>query len=256
MKKKSIILTGHQWIGVGVLLILLAIIFVGLHFLPHPETPASSADTLKTTIQTNKKHYYDSLRIIRTARYDSLRLVRRDSLHQVYVAHRDSVKKVDSLWWDSVYQAQPKSIKRDTIIELNSADTTDLKKIRGIGSSMAKRIVRYRSQLGGYTHVEQLLDNELYLDQYGHSIRSKYCIPDSVLDCFTVCMDSVKTISVNRSSIERLQAHPYISHTLAKEIYTYRRQHVKITRLEELQPLPHMNDSLYTKITPYLNLEL
>jgi len=252
--KNYTFLTRNQRIGIVVLLTLLAGIFVGLHFLPHPNPAPElpNADTLQHKIKSNKKAYYDSLRAVRTARYDSMRLVRRDSLHRIYQAHRDSLKQVDSLWWDSVYSSQPRTIKIDTILELNSADTTQLKLIRGIGSSMARRIVRYRQQLGGYSDVRQLLDDELYMDQYGHSIRSRYSLSDSILPAFTVCIDSIQPIPINHASIERLQAHPYISHTLAKEIYTLRREHLKINNIDELRVLPHMNDSLLQKLTPYL----
>jgi len=252
--KNYILLTRNQWIGILILLTLLAGIFVGLHFLPQPEPTAElpDADTIQKEIKSNKKAYYDSLRRIRTARYDSLRLVRRDSLHQVYQAHRDSMKQADSLWWDSVYSSTPRAIKIDTILELNSADTTELKLIRGIGSSMAKRIVKYRERLGGYSDVRQLLDDELYMDQYGHSIRSRYSLSDSILPAFTVCIDSIRPIAVNHASVERLQAHPYISHSLAKEIYTLRREQVKIKNIDELRVLPHMNDSLIQRLAPYL----
>ena len=61
------------------------------------------------------------------------------------------------------------SIQRDTlvkylpgtIISLNSADTTELKKIPGIGSSIARMIVNYRERLGGFFRIEQLQEIHL-----------------------------------------------------------------------------------------------
>jgi len=257
MSKRHYILTRNQWIGIGLILILLGLIFVGLHFLPAPPDKPhySKADSLKKGRIHRGKQYYDSLRAVRTARYDSLRLVRRDSLHHVYVAHRDSVRKVDSLWWDSVYQSTPRPIKKDTILELNHADTTELKLIRGIGSNMARRIVRYRNQLGGFVSVKQLQDDGLYQDQYGHSIRSKYYLQDSVLSAFIVDSDSIHKIPVNHASVERLQGHPYISYSLAKEIYTLRRKQVTIKSIDELKALPLVSDSVLQLLTPYLSFE-
>jgi competence ComEA-like helix-hairpin-helix protein len=43
------------------------------------------------------------------------------------------------------------------LIELNAADTSDLQRVSGIGAILARRIVRYRELLGGYTSAEQLL---------------------------------------------------------------------------------------------------
>jgi len=256
MKHKHILLTRSQWIGVVVLLLLLALVFVALHFLPAPPPPKPKLPRPKKTYVHHTKEYYDSLRQVRQAHFDSLRLVRRDSLYQIYKAHRDSTRRVDSLWWDSVkYTTSPRYAKRDTILSLNAADTTQLKLIRGIGSAMARRIVRYRNQLGGYAFVDQLRDDQLYQDQYGHSIRSKYCLNDSTLRCFTIEADSIKPILVNRASVERLQAHPYISHTLAKEIYTLRRQQVRLRSIDQLSGLPHLSDSLLQRLRPYLSFE-
>lgn len=47
-----------------------------------------------------------------------------------------------------------------TILSLNEADTTALKKIPGIGSWYASRIVRYRERLGGFISTAQLSEIE------------------------------------------------------------------------------------------------
>lgn len=44
------------------------------------------------------------------------------------------------------------------MIELNTADTTALKQLRGIGSKLSLRIVKYRKRIGGFSHKEQLKD--------------------------------------------------------------------------------------------------
>ena len=49
-----------------------------------------------------------------------------------------------------------------TTISLNQADTTELKKIPGIGSAIARMIVGYRKKLGGFYQVEQLQDIQIY----------------------------------------------------------------------------------------------
>jgi len=257
MSHTRAILTRNQRIGIAAIFIILSLIFAGLHWLPAPEqTPTESeVDTLKKVIIHHKKSHYDSLRAIRTARYDSLRIVRRDSLHQLYKAHRDSAHRADSLWWDSVYHTTPHVRKCDTILSLNTADTNELKLIRGIGSSMARRIVRYRDELGGFVSVRQLQDEAMYQDAYGHSIKNKYCLHDSILDAFTIRNDSIRRISVNHASIERMQAHPYISYTLAKEIYTLRRKRITLNNIDDLRALPQATDSLLKHLAPYLSFE-
>ncbi|MBL0020424.1 MAG: helix-hairpin-helix domain-containing protein [Bacteroidetes bacterium] len=48
---------------------------------------------------------------------------------------------------------KPKSAR----IELNTADTTLLQTVKGIGPASARRIVKYRSLIGGFTHTDHLL---------------------------------------------------------------------------------------------------
>ena len=57
---------------------------------------------------------------------------------------------------DTLFKYQP-----GTVINLNEADTTELKKIPGIGSAIARMIVNYRTQLGGFYKIEQLQEKHL-----------------------------------------------------------------------------------------------
>ena len=73
-----------------------------------------------------------------------------------YILLPDSViyqKKVSPKWKDSVY-LEKKFEKLS--IELNSADSAALTKLYGIGPSFAKRIVKYRGELGGFISKEQI----------------------------------------------------------------------------------------------------
>ena len=45
---------------------------------------------------------------------------------------------------------------KGTVVELNSADSTTLRRVPGIGPVFASRIVRFRSLLGGFYTVSQL----------------------------------------------------------------------------------------------------
>lgn len=68
-----------------------------------------------------------------------------------------------------------------TVVELNSADTTALKMVPGIGSVFAKRIIKYRDLLGGFYSVEQLgevygIDEERY-----EAMKSWFSVDPSVI---------------------------------------------------------------------------
>lgn len=54
---------------------------------------------------------------------------------------------------DSTTTRGPEAVR----VELNVADTALLQKVRGIGPTYARRIVRYRELIGGYTDPEQVM---------------------------------------------------------------------------------------------------
>ena len=52
----------------------------------------------------------------------------------------------------TVYQRPPK-LEEGQTVDLNAADTTQLKMVPGIGSYFARQIVNYRKRLGGFSHT-------------------------------------------------------------------------------------------------------
>ncbi len=134
----------------------------------------------------------------------------------------------------------------DIIVELNEADTAQLKEIRGIGSAYARRIVSYRNVLGGYYSVEQV--REVYgmrpeaFEQIKHSL--------------TADGHQIRKIDINTASIERLRSHPYIkSFQKAKAIYEFRRKKVKLNNIDELKVLDELSEEDLRKLTPYLEFK-
>lgn len=70
-------------------------------------------------------------------------------------ASQEVTTNVRSKWQRK--QGRAKDDAYETLrIELNSADTTELKKLRGIGSKLSQRIVKYRNKIGGYHSLEEL----------------------------------------------------------------------------------------------------
>lgn len=158
----------------------------------------------------------------------------------------------DSVQWDTIY-ARFRSQKRDTIIELNSADTTTLQYIRGIGPSIARQIIRYREQLGGYYSAEQIREIEALVRYDADTLRSFRF--DSILPHLRACGDSIRPIEVNHASVARLQRHPYLRHEEAKAIYTLRRNRFKLQGIEELYELEELDSAKVERLRPYLSFE-
>ena len=149
---------------------------------------------------------------------------------------------VDSARVDSL----PKwPVKKDTVLNLRTADTTELKMIRGIGSYRARQIVRYREQLGGFTRVEQVMEAN-GMQQLDYDSVKQYFSLDSVV---------VKQMNVNTIGVKRLSTHPYLRFEQAKAIYELRRRKIHLDSIQQLQELDCLSHETLEKIAPYLNFD-
>ena len=240
-------------------LILLTIAFVGWFIYAlwpqeQPELPEQPQPTKRTWEQRkDSMRRVDSIRYAQWAaerelRYDSFRIadsLRRAEWKIIRQQQYDSFRLADSLWRDSVgWHYAAKHEKKDTILDLNHCDTTDLQYIRGIGRYTAIQIVRYREQLGGYYSVRQLTDEPF----------AKLRL-DTLTQHFIVDTTVVRKLAINTSSAQTLQRHPYIRYTQAKAIYNLRRQRVSLRSLDDLRTLPEFTEEDLKKIAPYLSFE-
>ena len=132
-----------------------------------------------------------------------------------------------------------------TVIELNAADSLDLKKIPGIGSGFAKRIISYKNSLGGYHRIEQLQEvYGMYEELY-----------EQIAPYLTINSEEIIQIPVNKSSLDKLRTHPYINFYQAKAIIEIRRKKGKIDNPNELKLLEEFAEEDWIRISPYLNFE-
>jgi len=144
---------------------------------------------------------------------------------QMIEIHRDSFPKQEKL---SLGQT----------IDINTADTTQLKMIPGIASKRAIRIVAYRKALGGFVSIEQAME----------AIE----MPDSVLKYMTLSSLPVQKINVNKLSVQRLMNHPYLSFYQAKAINEYRRNKGELHSIEELSGLEGFRPSDIDRLKSYV----
>lgn len=126
-------------------------------------------------------------------------------------------------------------------ISLNTNDTAEWKKIPGIGSSYAERIVKYRNLLGGFASVEQLrevygVDNELF------ARISPYIEPDA----------NFRKIQVNKLEFKELLSHPYLNYKQVQAIANLRRRKGSITSIDELAILDEFTSEDIERLRPYL----
>ena len=150
---------------------------------------------------------------------------KRDSLFLLADLPRDTVK---------ILKYEP-----GVVLDLNKADTIELKKIPGIGSAIARRIVTYREQLGGYYSITQL--SEIHLKD------------SLLLDWFTIDMADIVSIPINRVGVERLKAHPYLNFYQAKVIVEHRKKRGSLQKMSDLKMYEEFAEADLLRLSYYVN---
>lgn len=148
------------------------------------------------------------------------------------------VVEKESAYKDSLRRYMSNKFKEHTLVDINTADTTLLKRIPGIGSHFAKSIVRYRDKLGGFINVEQLVEINSF--------------PMETLDWFSVSTPQIKKININKADFKQMAAHPYIGYDNTKRIKNYVRLDGYIKSVEQLRSLGFFTDEELERLLPYL----
>ena len=136
-------------------------------------------------------------------------------------------------------------VKFGEIIEINSANIATLSKIRGIGTTLATRINRYKERLGGFLYKEQLME-VFGIDSLKYNrIKDGVRINDSV----------VKKININNISFVQLRLFPYLNFNQANAIIEYRNQHGKYVSFIDLKKIAILNAKDLHRMEPYFNFK-
>ena len=128
------------------------------------------------------------------------------------------------------------------VVDLNSADTNALRLVRGIGAYFARSIVTYRERLGGYAHIQQLLDlngmNPERLAQWTPQLT----------------LDTTKIVKIDLTTADEqtLRQHPYIGYYAARGIVHFRTtQGAQACTLNALMENNILNDDAAQRLKPY-----
>lgn len=132
----------------------------------------------------------------------------------------------------------PIKLKPNEKIILNTADTTTLKKVPGIGSGWARKIKAYGDYLGGYVSVDQLRDLEGF--------------PEELMEYFIVKNPTPRKIKINELTLSQLRKHPYINFYQARAITDYRRMNGRLESLNQLKLLKDFPEEAIKRLEPYV----
>lgn len=168
--------------------------------------------------------------------YQQLALPTKEVYYEALKAVRDSMR--------ASYGYIPKSERPHPHFDLNTVDSAVLVEFPGIGPSMAKRILDFRTRLGGFASLNQLrevygLDSSILCELRPYVLVNH---PDGV----------IQKINVNTASEELLASHPYIGKSLARKIVRFRLQHGNFDQVESLRFVIGISDETLRRITPYL----
>lgn len=133
--------------------------------------------------------------------------------------------------------------QQNITIEINSADSLDWIKLKGIKGGRAKMILKYKSMLGGFYSIEQIKEVYSFNDTLFNSIKGN----------LTVNPELVQKIKVNTVDFKTLVHHPYIKYEGTKCIFALKRNK-KITADDLINSSCFSREQLQ-KVLVYLDFE-
>lgn len=129
-------------------------------------------------------------------------------------------------------------------IELNSADTLELRKLNGIGPYLSRKIVEYRNRLGGFRSIDQL--TEIYRMTPGKV--------DSIAPFITLDESLIHFIDLNEVTESELMMHPYLTKTQVRAMISYRDKHGPFKKVDDLKGCLSIDEKTFEKIKFYLQV--
>lgn len=124
-----------------------------------------------------------------------------------------------------------------TKVDLNTADTTLLKRIPGIGSNIARWIVQRREKLGGFHSVDQLMEV-----QY---------VSADMLKWFELTTDANRR-NLSEMTFSQMASFPYIGYEKAKAVSNYTRLYGPFKDSDALKASNIFTEEELAKLLPYL----
>ena len=161
-----------------------------------------------------------------------IRIKEEDMLAENYFYAYEPIEERDTVRY-------PIKLQPEDRVRLNHADTMQLRKVPGIGSHFARKIVEYRQRLGGYCRVQQLLE----IEDFPETAVAFFVIPDE---------DQLRKINLNALSLNELKRHPYISFYQARAILDFRRLHGRIESLRQLALDRDFPPEAIERLEPYV----
>lgn len=127
-------------------------------------------------------------------------------------------------------------------LDINTATIVEWEGLPMIGLTLAERIVKFRTKLGGFISIDQ--------------VGTCYGIQPETMEIIRPYLSikgSIKKIDLNKTDLDSLY-HPYLSSKILKIAEAYKRQHGPFASIEELKKVYPADTTWYVKSLPYLSV--
>lgn len=133
-------------------------------------------------------------------------------------------------------------IEADILVEINSADSADWVILNGIGPYYAKRIIKYRNLLGGFSSKEQL--KEIYnFPEETYAMIQQHIYVDTL---------KISKLRINFLEYADLLRHPYLNKNDVKLILNTREKKGAFQNDSEVGFIKGFDAETFSKIRPYI----
>ena len=218
------------------ILILSVLLLIGLLCLWHSSQRSGQRMDFVVADTAIVQALEDTLQVVRERRKEYSvkgKRVTINSPRAIMNAGKGNIKAAPS-WRDE----RVRKFQSDTLLDLNTVDTLLLKRVPGIGSWRAHRIVQFRDYLGGYSRVGQLLEID--------------GMPDSVLRWFVIHTPVYKRLNLNIATVDEMAAHPYLTYRQARVILRHKKKHGPLRSLNQLSLYKEFSKDTLEWLKPYV----
>ncbi len=169
--------------------------------------------------------------------------LKEDKAPTIDVKKTDTITKKENDQQANISPSVPENTQIISL-EINTADTSSLQLLKGVGKVTSQKIVRYASQLGGMYDISQLSE-----------IKGIYpATLETLKKTLTVDKTKIRKLNINKASLERLKSHPYINFYQARVIVELRKSRGSINALKELLEFKEFSENDINRLSWYLEL--
>lgn len=134
------------------------------------------------------------------------------------------------------------SAQKIVAFDINTADTTQLIRLKGIGSKLSVRILKYRDALGGF-HSKAQFSEIFGLDSLALSQLTSYA----------EIQTPVKKLLINTATVDELSRHPYFrNRRMTQTIISFRNEHGPFKSESDVQKTQVIDQVKLNALLPYL----